>query len=117
MAYRDPERRRAYHRSYRRLHRARRPDLENGRVQRFAAKRRVFIDSLKSKPCFDCGGVFPPHVMQFDHRVPANKSFDIGTRYRTRSVIRILAEVEKCDVVCANCHAERTYRQRHLQEA
>src|SRR5579859_409177 len=25
------------------------------------------INTLKVKPCVDCGGIFPPYVMDFDH--------------------------------------------------
>lgn len=70
-------------------------------------RRREFIDSLRSRPCADCGVQYPPCVMDFDH-VRGVKSFQIsGAIYRSRA--SILAEVAKCDVVCANCHRMRTH--------
>jgi len=45
--------------------------------------------------------------MQFDH-VRGVKSFGIGGRVTSR-VETLAAEIAKCDVVCANCHAERTH--------
>jgi hypothetical protein len=49
--------------------------------------------------------------MDFDHRDPRTKSFEL-TRVAGRvSLAKLLAEVAKCDIVCANCHRERTYRQ------
>jgi hypothetical protein len=72
--------------------------------------RRDRLDELKSKPCADCGGTFPPYVMDFDHRDPSQKSFTISKRFANRWE-RLLEEIAKCDVVCANCHRVRTYRQ------
>lgn len=72
-----------------------------------------FIRSQKAHPRADCGVQYAPHVMQFDH-VPTRgaKRFNIGTirRHATRAALE--AEIAKCDVVCVNCHAERTYRRR-----
>jgi hypothetical protein len=48
--------------------------------------------------------------MQFDHRPGEGKSFDVASAVRGYSRKRILAEIAKCDLVCANCHAVRTYR-------
>lgn len=45
--------------------------------------------------------------MQFDHL--GDKLFTISNAGAT-SVERLLAEIAKCEVVCANCHAERTYQ-------
>jgi hypothetical protein len=50
--------------------------------------------------------------MDFDHRDPSTKSFSLladKALLKNRNVL--IAEVAKCDVVCANCHAERTWRQ------
>jgi len=51
--------------------------------------------------------------MHFDHRPGEKKDFEIGFAVRGYSRTRILAEIAKCDLVCANCHAVRTYRRRH----
>lgn len=76
----------------------------------FAAKQRSrqeLLQKLKQRPCMDCGGWFPTCAMQFDHRDPALKTANIS-RLRGSSVQRILEEVAKCDIVCANCHFIRT---------
>lgn len=62
--------------------------------------------------CLDCGGIFPPFVMQFDHRDQATKSFALSGKFQTASLDRKREELKKCDLVCANCHAMRTHRQR-----
>ena len=77
------------------------------RAYRRRAHLRQLINEAKSKPCADCGVSYPFYVMDFDHR--DDKSFAISQAWRTRSWERVLLEIKKCDVVCANCHRERTY--------
>src|SRR5881296_437572 len=84
------------------------PEATRATQRRTQARRRLLVDELKSCPCSDCGVQHPPYVMQFDHRDPATKEFSVG-KLITLSWGRILKEVAKCDVVCANCHAERTW--------
>lgn len=75
--------------------------------QRHKESVRKLRDELKSKPCSDYGIQFPPWIMQFDH-VKGNKSFCISdTAYITKKTL--IEEASKCEVVCANCHAHRTF--------
>jgi hypothetical protein len=71
---------------------------------------------IRSVPCPDCRQTFSPFAMEFDHRDPREKRFVVTRMVGRSSVARILEEVAKCDVVCANCHRMRTYRQRHPVE-
>lgn len=79
------------------------------------ARNQVEVNKLKSKPCIDCGGVFPPWVMEFDH-VPerGEKVANVSCLSRSRSINAptFLKEASKCDIVCANCHKNRTYLRR-----
>lgn len=68
---------------------------------------RALLISAKDVPCADCGVKYPPIVMDFDH-VRGTKSFNIGSGAGTRSLARIQQEIDKCDVVCSNCHRLRT---------
>lgn len=73
---------------------------------------RHLIRTSKNKPCMDCGEAHPWFVMDFDHRDPSAKTANVSLMInRPRGVI--LAEIEKCDLVCANCHRKRTHRQRN----
>ena len=64
-------------------------------------------------PCFDCGGRFEPYQMDFDHRDPSTKLFNLTAgRAMLMSTEKLRAEAAKCDVVCANCHRRRTARRR-----
>lgn len=82
-------------------------NLENVKANR--AKKRAFINQLKDNPCVDCGGRFHPEAMHFDHLRDKKRGIADLT---TCSVSRILDEVQKCELVCANCHAVRTYNRR-----
>ena len=58
----------------------------------------------QSKGCQDCSET-DPIVLEFDHREPSKKEVTIGTVIRFGwSLERLMKEIEKCDVVCANCH-------------
>jgi hypothetical protein len=70
-------------------------------------KRRQWLNSIKNVPCGDCGGIFPPECMDFDHRDPSKKKFTIGSSIKI-GLKHILDEIDKCDIVCANCHRLRT---------
>jgi len=72
------------------------------------SKLNIFIYPYKNKGCMDCGIAFPPYAMDFDHRNPKEKLFDMSKPF-TRDENIILAEINKCDIVCANCHRIRTF--------
>ena len=67
------------------------------------------LDYFEAHPCRDCGES-DPVVLDFDHH--GNKAFEIGEALTYRRWETILAEIAKCDVVCANCHRRRTARRR-----
>lgn len=69
-------------------------------------RNRAMLDELKNRPCEDCGGMFPPCCMDYDH-VRGAKLFVVGQGIN-RSVAQIMREIEKCDLVCANCHRVRS---------
>ena len=77
---------------------------------------RAALDALKGSPCVDCGGTFPPECMDFDHRPGEEKVKPVGNMYQM-SMKNIKAEIEKCDLVCANCHRIRTWRTRMGKDA
>jgi hypothetical protein len=66
------------------------------------------IRATKEKPCADCGGEFPYYVMDFDHRDGEVKLFDVSKGMLSLGRAKVLAEIAKCDIICANCHRIRT---------
>ena len=71
------------------------------------------LDFLRTHPCTDCGEA-DPAVLDFDHA--GDKLLCIGGDISSSAWGSVLEEIAKCDVVCANCHAERTH-QRHAEYA
>lgn len=65
----------------------------------------LIVEYLRFHPCVDCGET-DPVVLEFDHL--GEKSFTVAAGLKTRSWAAIQAEIEKCEVVCVNCHRRRT---------
>ena len=91
------------HQGYNQLHRK---ELLAKQLARQASNK-ALVNTYKEKPCMDCGQRFPPFVMDFDH-VRGEKIKSVAEMCNNRPVAAILAEIEKCDLVCANCHRIRT---------
>ena len=73
------------------------------------ASKRAMLTEIKDVPCLDCKVRYPNYVMDFDH-VRGEKSFNLAKAVDDNvSVEKLLAEVAKCDIVCSNCHRERTH--------
>ena len=85
-------------------------------TKRGKKRRTDLIREAKDVPCQDCGDRFHPCAMDFDHR-DGDKEFGISSYSGGRSVslVKLLAEMAKCDVVCANCHRVRTFNRRIAQ--
>jgi len=82
------------------------------RHKAFRLERRLLIDGQKNVPCADCGNRFPPECRDFDH-VRGEKIRNVGLM-ACAALDRLLAEIHKCEVVCANCHRIRTVRRFNL---
>lgn len=72
------------------------------------ARRQRLLEYLQTKCCVDCGEN-DPLVLELDH-VHGLKKFNIGDKGATYAWERILQELEKCEVRCANCHRRKTAR-------
>lgn len=70
-------------------------------------RNREYIQRLKeSTPCADCNTHYPHYVMDFDHL--RDKEFCIS-RLSLKGINQIKSEILKCEIVCSNCHRQRTY--------
>lgn len=95
----------ARNRDYYRRKQAQRRKETRGRLMEIIADN-------KKKPCVDCGRQFIPCAMDYDH-VRGKKLFDVGRVSGTGiSEAKLMAEIDKCEVVCAVCHRIRTHERR-----
>lgn len=82
------------------------PTYFAAKTARSVCKRRAWLKAYKeAKPCADCGVSYPHYVMDLDHRWDEEKCFTVG---QAVSLAKMKLEAEKCDLVCSNCHRERT---------
>jgi hypothetical protein len=78
--------------------------------RRLRLKRTAYLLAFfADHPCSDCGER-DPVVLDFDHI--GEKTFEIAQALPYRSWKTIVAEMGKCEVVCANCHRRRTAQRR-----
>lgn len=73
-------------------------------------KRRKKIKDLsleyKGGKCEKCGYSKCKSALEFHHTNPEEKDFSIGQKGETRSWERVKKELDKCILVCSNCHRE-----------
>ena len=79
-------------------------------IKAAVAKRRKLIReravALLGGKCQLCGYARCIGALEFHHPDPSKKDFSISADGMTRSWERVKAEVEKCILICANCHRE-----------
>jgi hypothetical protein len=68
------------------------------------------VNAMKmARGCDDCGYSRIPEALEFDHRPGTIKRGSISNMINSSwPWLGILYEIAKCDLVCANCHRERT---------
>ena len=81
---------------------------EKSRTREAARKAKRELVEYKGGSCVDCGGLFPACCYHFDHKDPQEKAFGIALKIH-RPIEELKIEADKCDLVCANCHAIRTF--------
>lgn len=94
---------------------SRTPGLKNLRE-----RNREFVRKLRTEnPCIDCGKKYHFSMMQYDHLEPGTKrgtSKYGGVNWMASqgySLKQIQLEIDKCELVCANCHSYRTWARYH----
>lgn len=74
-----------------------------------ANNQKYIVEYLQNHPCVDCqeSDII---VLEFDHQRDKNKNIStlVSEGYSLNTVKK---EIEKCEVVCANCHRRRTAKE------
>lgn len=85
-------------------------DCQREYQQQKRAPRQEYVNTVKAESgCMDCG-LHPEYsqVLEFDHRPGEKKLFHISDRMTSGTMEAFIAEIAKCDIVCANYHRVRT---------
>lgn len=84
--------------------RARRQEVANTRNR---TRKQQAVERFGGK-CHDCQGVFPQCVFEFHHLDPTQKDVNPSSAL-TYSEDKIWAELDKCVMLCSNCHKIRHF--------
>jgi len=108
MPYKDIEKQRA---AYRKHYRENKQwYFEKAKKQR-DDKRKWIQDMKEASPCKDCNTYYPYYVMDYDHKENKRERISVMVQ-RGLSKETILKEIEKCDLLCSNCHRIRTQKRK-----
>ena len=108
MKWQDPERKRkdkARHRAY--FIKNKEEIIARHKKSRRTAKEQL-VERFGGK-CVQCGYDRCPAGFDFHHIIPEEKEFSIGENCGNFAYERLLNEVEKCALLCSNCHRELHY--------
>lgn len=99
------------HSDYRKdIQKSRANSIEDSKIRR--DRNNLFIlEHKKKNPCCECGET-DPLVLDFDHKDPSTKRFNISDAVPRKYGLPIIqTEINKCVVLCANCHRRKTAKQ------
>lgn len=82
-------------------------ELSTIHLQNLHTNNKTMFKALQ-QPCADCNVIWHPLVMSFDHVIRKDK-FKNPSNLRTYDPVVFNAELDKCEVVCLNCHQMREY--------
>ena len=82
-------------------------------MDKASARKRAIKDCIRidksAKGCVDCG-ITDWRVLDYDHLPEFSKTMSISLAItKGWTLVRLQKEIEKCEVVCANCHRIRTH--------
>lgn len=117
MPIKDYDERMAYQREYQRnwyqRHKEKILEKNKERQKRILEWYREYKTNLG---CADCGERHPA-CLEFHHKDRSDKSYTIARVIsRASSVKAIMKEIDKCELLCANCHRKRHWRERHASD-
>lgn len=116
MPIKDPLARAEYHKEYMKGWYAKNKTKHQAMVHRRHVRLGELVKSMR-KECETCGETHPA-CLDFHHRDPREKEIDLAkVAIQGWSEKKIMAEIEKCAVLCSNCHRKEHWKIKRLQEA
>lgn len=87
---------------------------ENKKNRERSEKNRKIINEFKSQGCSRCG--YNEHPAALDCHHVRDKKFSLGSRLSRATKQQITEELEKCIVLCSNCHRIEHYHTTQTKE-
>ena len=84
--------------------------VDKRKKEKTKENREKLLEYFKEHHCVKCGEN-NPIVLDFDHRDEKEKKYGISNMITSYNWVTILTEIQKCDVLCANCHRIKTSQQ------
>lgn len=78
-------------------------------------KNRVILHSLKINGCAICGYNKCDNALDFHHANPKDKKFNVNLRHAKDK--NLVEEMQKCILLCSNCHREIHTKERDANVA
>jgi hypothetical protein len=103
---------RSCHKTYHRSWYLRNDAVRREEIKAHQRERLALLRAMKDGPCSDCHGRFHFSAMDFDHVRGEKQITPVLMARQGWSLARIQAELEKCELVCSNCHRVRTHFRR-----
>jgi len=112
MPHKDKDQRARYNKEYGKgWYQEHKEEVIERRKRQQTEIKRWYVDYKSTLRCMICGESHPA-CLQFHHRNREGKSFNVADMaMRPSSKKRLLSEIEKCDVLCINCHAKLHWRE------
>lgn len=106
----------ACHKEYRDAHYQRNKDKYIQKTKERAAQyQEDYIKYKKTLSCNSCGES-RYWLLEF-HHTDSSKEFNISTKSSSMPLDTLKKEIDKCEVLCANCHRDRHYQERLASNA
>lgn len=105
-AYKNTEKGKASQRRRSERYRRSRPESIARSTRKDRDKKQALINEFKSRGCASCGYNRCPEALDLHHRDDAIKEGNLSNMVYNCGIDRIKSELEKCEVLCANCHRE-----------
>jgi hypothetical protein len=115
MPYKDPEQRKAYHKEQSRKYYLANKNkiIATSKINRAVGKARwdTFKRTLKCTQC----GFDHPAALDFHHTNPSEKENLVSKLVSSGCFAAAMEEVQKCIVLCANCHRIHHYEENSVK--
>lgn len=85
-----------------------RKQKEYEKVKNYRQRQKIKAVQYLGSKCKKCGYNKCVQALEFHHRNPKEKEFSFS-KYSNHSWMKIKKELDKCDLLCANCHREEHY--------